>query len=287
MDPTGIISVILTFIGLIFAWFQIDHRFKRKKKLEKIPTDVLARVLKTKVLRIGWFDYPPFIEFNSDNSKKPKGLYPLILKKVSEKFNLKIEWTQINIGDCIGMIENDKVDIVISIFQTAKRAKKTDFTCFLHSITVGGVTKKSIKDVNSLTDLLNSNYKIVVSKGEIGHELIDTLDIRNSRITIINTDNISKILSFLRSGDAEIALLDSVSIKNYFTKTADSYLKSLKQIFVNRPLEICHMGTMIPIGQKKLSDWIEGEFRIARNDKKIQLVESEIIENYKELVSKF
>ncbi len=279
MSPIEIAYLVVAIIALYFAWLQVDHRFKKKKNLNKKSVDVLNKILQSRKIKIGYFNYPPFIEFDSRNPETPTGLYPLILDRVSKKFNLEVKWVQINIGESVSMIENQETDIIVSIFQTANRARKADFTAFLHSITVGGVTKKSIKDVNSLSDLLKSQYKIVVSKGEIGHELINGLKIPNSRVTVIDTDNISKIVSFVRSGDAQIALLDSVSIKNYFSKTADSYLKSLKPIFINRPLEICHMGTMIPIGQKKLSDWIEEESRVARNDKKNITIKQRSVQN--------
>jgi ABC-type amino acid transport substrate-binding protein len=285
MDPIAIASLIVGIIALYFGWLQIDHRFKKNRPESIVQTDLLKDVLEAKVLRIGWFNYPPFISGDKLNPKNPIGLYPLLAQKVASKFNLEIQWLHINLSDSIDTIKNRKVDIIVSVFQTPNRARHVDFTSFLHSIIVGGVSKSSV-DIHSQSELLGSNYSIVVAKNEIGHELVDAIKIPYSRITVIDTNEISKVISFVKSGEADIVLLDAVSIKNYFKNTSKNDRKNIKQIFVRRPLAICHSGIMIPQNQTDFANWLDTEFRLARDSEEMLIYESQCLLGYEDIVSK-
>jgi ABC-type amino acid transport substrate-binding protein len=156
----------------------------------------------------------------------------------------------------------------------------------LHSIYVGGVAKNSIMDVDSLTDLLHRGYTITVAKNEIGHELVNSMKIPKSKITIVDTNDISEIVAFVKSGEIDIALLDSLSIKNYFNRTDKADRKTIKQILKKRPVTVCLLGTMILKNQHKFSDWIDKEFREVIGSDEIARFEKSCLDGYKGIISK-
>lgn len=285
MDFIAIASLIVGIIALYFAWLQIDYRFK-KKNPQGESKDILTNILEKKIIRVGWFNYPPFIQQDQQKSNVPIGLYPLITQEVAIKFDLEIKWKFINLSESVETIKENKVDVVLSVFQTPNRARQVDFTCFMHSIIVGGVAKKSINDIHSQSELLRSNYSITVAKNEIGHELVEAIKIPRSRITIIDTNDISKIIGFVKSGETDLVLLDSVSIKNYFRNNAQAATKNIKQIFIRRPLAICHNGIMIPQNQIEFANWLDTEFRLVRDREDITAFENLCLTDYQAEVSK-
>lgn len=286
MDPIALTSLIVGIIALYFGWLQVDHRFK-KGQLNKPSSEhnVLNDILSKKSITIGWFNYPPFVESNN-NSEVPIGIYPLLAQKIASKYDLKVVWKQLNLSETVEAVRKRDVDIVVSVFQTPNRARNVDFTSFLHSITVSGVIKSTINDIHSQSDLLTSNYSITVAKNEIGHEFVDAIKIPKSRITVVDGNDISKIISFVKSGDTDIVLIDSVSIKNYFAKTPKSERKNIKEVFKKRPLAICHNGIMILQNQIDLANWLDTVFRDARSNNDAVEYENNCLMDYEEIVSK-
>lgn len=287
MDPIAIASLVVGIVGVIFTWLQVDHRFKKKKQVQvsKATDSILDVILQDKKITVGWFSYYPFVYLSKPNDKIPVGIYPLLVNQVATKFNLQVEWRQLNISETVEMVNNRKVDIVVSVFQTPNRARQVDFTAFLHSITVAGVAKRIITDIHSQSDLLKSEYSIAVAKNEIGHELVEAIKIRKSRITVIDSFDISKVISSVKAGETDIVLLDSVSIRNYLKTLPKTEIKKINQIFVRRPLAICHNGIMILQNQIEFANWLDTEFRIARENIEIAEYEKKILTEYEDIVS--
>jgi ABC-type amino acid transport substrate-binding protein len=127
-----IIAMVFAGIAVIFAGLQVARRFKKAPPRESPVENILSEIFFQKIMRVGWFKYPPFIYIDKTISNDdPSGLYPKILTRVAQKHGFAIEWRQINIGDAVNMVKNKKVDMVVSIFQTPYRARFVDVTALL------------------------------------------------------------------------------------------------------------------------------------------------------------
>jgi ABC-type amino acid transport substrate-binding protein len=134
MDLIALASLIVAVVALYFGWLQIDHRFKKNKQavVANLAIDVLQEVLAKKAIRVGCFNYPPFVNYIDDSNNEPTGYYPTIIKQISLKYDLTISWKYISISNSVEAIVSKEVDIIISVFQTPKRAKLVDFCCLSH-----------------------------------------------------------------------------------------------------------------------------------------------------------
>ena len=278
-------AAILT---LIIAYLQLCRTPKKSKEAKQKDTDktpALKQILDNKSIIIGYFNYPPFIECFSDNSE-PEGYYPSIFKEIAKKHNLNIQWKYVSIANSTEAILNKDVNIILSLFQTVRRVKVVDFCNLSHSVKVGGVAKKNLKGLTSLSDLVKSGLKIVVGKNEIGHEIVETTRISKNRLVIIDIEEVAKIVSFVETGQADIGILDSVSIRNFFGKYYTQKYETLKPIFQKSPLHMCLNGIMIPQNEHELANWIEQEVNIQRKVDYIEEMEKDFLEEYDNIIQR-
>lgn len=293
MDPLSLISAITAVLALIVGivtWLFPKNETEvstGQKENEDDPDDLLEKITKNKQITVGFFHYPPLIEaVDSNNGVSASGLYAEILRSVAIKNGLVIHWKQLNLCNLTDEVINNKVDIVNCVFQTVERARHVDFTAFLHSVAVGGIAKRSQKLIHSQSDLLASNARVVVCRGEIGHEFAThVLGIPNSRLTIIETDDTQKIIAFVQGGQADIAIADSISVKNYLDNAGNTK-PVLKAMFRRTPLSICQNGVMIRRKQKKLANWLDTEMKFALKTKEIQGIETEILTEFRGIIGK-
>jgi hypothetical protein len=292
IDPNLIVTIVGSFIA-VGAWF--FPREAKKRQLET-PSQIINKqrrvdkhqsILATKKLKVGYFHYPPFIKCPENPlNENPSGLYATLLQKAVETENLSIEWHLYNLGDAIHAVNSGEVDIFNCIFQTAVRAENCDFTAFLHSVAVGGVALRSYNVVRSQADLSSTSCRVVVCKGEIGHEFAEkVLKIPKSRLTTIDTQVIANICSFVQTGHADIALADSISCQNWLNENSNSK-PAMKPIFRRVPLYICQTGIMLPREQLNLAKWLETKIRICVALPEIIQMESEILDEYHGIIHK-
>jgi hypothetical protein len=90
-------------------------------------------------VRLGYFEYPPLICVGRNQC--PGGIYGAIASDVFSKLGVSVEWHQINVGHAVAHLQDGFVDCVVCVFQTAERAKYTDFVSVLHTVTVTGVVR--------------------------------------------------------------------------------------------------------------------------------------------------
>ncbi len=263
----------------------LQNRKKEPKKLsatqDALHKDVLSNIKKNKLIKVGWFPYPPFV-YPTDTDI-PTGLYPKLLNSIAKSNELEIIWKQLNLSESIQSVQNGTIDFFLCIFQTPARSKQVDFTAFLHSVAIAGISNPAFNHIASQADLRNSHARIVVGLGEIGYEIaVLDLKIPKTRLLVVETDDPIRIISMVETGEADIALVDAISCSNYLKRKTDS---NLKLIFDKNPISICSNGVMIPRNQKKLSKWINKQFHEHRMHPEIIEEENIILKEYENIIN--
>ncbi|MBD2705293.1 transporter substrate-binding domain-containing protein [Spirosoma sp. BT702] len=289
IDLTAI-GVIIAAVALIIAYLQLVRTPKLSQDKQVSSTkkeSLLSNIKANNHITIGYFNCRPFIEMVAESNSEPSGYYAAIMKKIFNSYNINILWKQLSICNSIESVLNKDVDVIVSVFQTAKRAKFVDFCCLHHSVKIGGVCRKNLTGIKSLSDLTtNQDLKIVVGKNEIGHELIEVLNLPRRRLTIIENEDTEKIISFIEIGQADVAILDSRSVKNFFDNFYTKKGVTLKPIFQINPLLICLNGIMIPQDQHELSYWLENEMKKVRNEESIKQMEIDFLEEFQGIINR-
>ena len=283
MEIAGLVLAIAGLIFGFYAWY-------KPRQLESVVRDgdienLLEEITSSKKMRVGFFNYPPLITEPELSGEPAGGLYGRMTEILGLKNGIEITWVPMNISETTAAVLERKVEVIACVFQTAERSKYVDFTAFLHSVTVGGVSRASEKQIRSQSDLMASDKKVAVCRGEIGHEFVERIvAIPRKRLLVLDTDKISRVMALVKSGQADIALSDSVSIKNYLDGHNDDCPR-LKSLFRARPLAICPNGAMIPRGQSDLGEWLDSEYRKVREEPEIRNIEEALLNEYKGIIS--
>jgi ABC-type amino acid transport substrate-binding protein len=204
--------------------------------------DVFQRMRTQKRLRVGYVHYPPFAIAPMTDQDPPSGLYVDLMRQLCVSDSIIAEFQQVRFDSALSKVVDDELDVVLCIFQTPRRSRNVDFSAFLHSVSVSGVTRRQEERISSQSDLVALPLKFVVCRGEIGHEIIeDHLKIPEGRVTVIETSNVADIIEMVAAKKADVAIADSLSCQHGLAARGAEGPK-LKPILRRRPLYLCPNG---------------------------------------------
>ncbi|HWM23920.1 MAG TPA: transporter substrate-binding domain-containing protein [Chthoniobacterales bacterium] len=247
-------------IGAFLAYLQWYHPRSPKALIISATTRcaTLDRVLETKVLRVGFFHFPPLIDYDETaTSVLATGLYAEILNRLAIKEGLRIEWCPLKLSEAVRSVTQHQIDCYACIMKSDVRYRECDFVGLLHSISVIGIVRKTGQSVISLSDLRNKRHiKVAVCQGEIGHQIAsDTLKIPRQRLVELDTSDITQIISQVRDGHASVALADALSCKRMMKIPGAE--TEFELVFTNSSILTVPNGYMIAKDEGKFSDWFD------------------------------
>lgn len=247
--------------------------------------DLLDQILSKRLINVGVFSNPPLVSVQRRNSTiEVEGVYSDIMRAIATKYNIEVNWIALRVCDLENAIQSGEVECILFVFQTAVRAKYADFTAIIHSVNVNGVVRQDDNRIRSQVDLRKAEIRLVVCRGEIGHQFAQsTLQLPQERLAILETDDIPAIADLLQHNRADIALADGLSCMQA-VKQAEASGPPLKIVFRDPPLATYHAGVMIPTNQPQLLKWLDKEFQAIRNDPNIKARESASLHSYKGIV---
>jgi ABC-type amino acid transport substrate-binding protein len=258
----------------------------RRIEASKVHIDVCQRMLLQKRLRVGYLHYPPFTVAPMDDKDLPSGLYIDLMRKLCESDGITAEFEQVRLASAMSRVANDKLDVILCIFQTPNRSRIVDFSGFLHSVSVSGVTRSEENRISSQSDLVALPLKFVVCRGEIGHEIVeDHLKIPEKRITVIDTCNIADIIEMVASKKADVAIADSLSCQHGLAARGAEG-PELVPILLRRPLYLCPNGVMFARDQGALAEWLDKGLKLLLRQPEFRQAEDAILKNFSGIISK-
>lgn len=291
-----VLAVVSIFVALLTGLPQVWFARRQTKLAEQAQAalaaphhehvDALHRIRSSKVARIGFVHYPPFVVAAIEDHAQPTGLYVDLIRHFLESENISVELQQVRFSSAVNCIVNDQYDIVLSIFQTPRRSRVVDFSAFMHSVSVSGVTRRQEDRIRSQSDLLAQNLTFVVCRDEIGHELLeDQLRVPASKLKILDTSNVADIFDMVASKSADIAIADGLSCAHGLAARGAEGPK-LKPVLRRRPLYLCPNGVMIGKDQKALGDWLDKGLKRLLREPEFAKAEASILEEYSGIISK-
>lgn len=287
--PDLITGLLLACVLGAIAWFsKWGHAWRRRLKHESSSaskTDLMLRIIERKYMRVGIFNYPPFVILGIAD-KAPTGYYVRAIMQLASQKGLEIHWKRIKLSKAVSEIESGSVDMVISIFETPKRCKgKVEFAGRLHSVAVAALVHKKSKPLTSFLDLEESDQKVAVGKDEVAHEILQEMKVDDDRIHVLDTGDLKAIGGLVESGECDVALVDGVSCLNYLASR--SHERGLKLIMSKNAVPpVYPNGTMIPEGQPALKKWLDDGLKEVRRAPDFRVAESEILKDYGAILSR-
>lgn len=192
-------------------------------------------------LTIGVFPYPPMI--SGDDPEAMSGPWGMMARSLAESLGLTPDYRFTSFAD---LIENAyfSVDVVVSVFDTPRRRAYFDFTRPFNRVALMGICREDLVDVSE-DSLRAGSYRVLVQKGEVGWEFMNDeapQAVSKKRVTSVDAIDSAEVLSLLRLGRYDLALMDGVSCLNFLR---DPTLSQGLKLAFDMPLNMFDSGVAV------------------------------------------
>ena len=172
-------------------------------------------------LTIGVFPYPPLSV--GDDPEAMSGPWIMLAKEVARGLGLAPRFRLTSFAD---LLENaySTVDVVISVFDTPRRRKWYEFSKPVNRIGLLGLCKEEHQQILE-DDILAGRYKVLVQEGEAGWEYMHDeapRAVELKRVTSVDALEGTEVLSLLRTGRYDVALMDGLTCLHFMSDPATS-----------------------------------------------------------------
>src|ERR1043165_60457 len=154
--------VAIALIAAIVGWFLPRGSQTPSPSQET----ALARIQRTKVLRIGYEGYPPYT-IKDPNSGQLSGYSVDLANYIAGEAQWKVEWVQTSASTKIPDIQVGKFDIMVEpIYETIPRAATVSFTrAYAYFGYAAGVVRKGETRFQKIEDVNKSTVTVAVRTG--------------------------------------------------------------------------------------------------------------------------
>ncbi|TWT47683.1 substrate-binding periplasmic protein [Botrimarina hoheduenensis] len=282
----GVTGLLIAIASAVFAWPAFEDYLEKRREKQQPSAGRLLNAVKTRgELRIGLFEYPPLASYRAEGViLLPEGYYIELLNQLCSIHRIKPVLVPTALSDSITSLKAGTIDVFACIFKTPKRCESLDFAALLHFISVTGVCRDGYSKVNVHNDLQRNDVRIVVCKGEIGHELlIDDFGIpkHDKRVTVIDATDIADAIALVETNRADIGIADSLSITRFLSESHES---KFRHLFVDEPLYVASCGYAIRKGEHEFREWLDSELRALAKTVENQQHEKIALQGYDRVV---
>lgn len=204
---------------------------------------ILQRVKRDKTIRAGYIVYAPFVTKDPNTSVVGGYLIDLV-NEVATQAGFDVQLEETTWGDMVPGIASGQFDIVISaIFPTIPRALEVSFTEPLGYMGIAGIVRKDESRIHTVADIGKPDIRLAVVNGESAHEYARRF-FAEKKLTVLDTGDLSRGAEEVRSGNADLTLIDIGSCEKY----AAQYPDEVRMIFQDDPVSSFGVSLMLPQG---------------------------------------
>jgi ABC-type amino acid transport substrate-binding protein len=211
------------------------------------------RVMRTKILRCGYFIEPPFTMVDGSGTKS--GIAADLITQIAAEIGLRIEWTQeINLATMTEDLEYKRYDAVCGGLFILTRSGRIDYTApFAKTALHGYVRADDVRFDRLISDVDWPSIKISGMDGE-GATAAARKILPQAQLEILPQNaQIAEMLLSVSSGKTDIAFVIPGVFKNFDMNNPGL----LKQAGLDRPLYVYNFAFGLPVeepGLKRLLD---------------------------------
>lgn len=209
----------------------------------------LERVKRTKILRIGYGGYPPYLVKGS-RPGEVSGYSVDMINRIVDIWNrdIQIQWIETSWDRVKIDFLSDKFDLVVEpLFRTIARASELDFTK-PYTYSGYGVAVLRIDDnrFTTLEDFDRPEVRLVVTQAASSHDFV-TRVLPRAQVRALPTGNLDQPMMEVLLGQSDAAFADVPSV----TRFLDTHKGKVKALFYDKPPVLVGAGFMVPPGDYK------------------------------------
>lgn len=195
-----------------------------------------------------YIKYPPFV-IQDPQTGKLSGYFIDLMGAIAQEAGVSVDYEETNWGTMVAALQSNKCDVVVSgVFGTIPRAKEVTFSEPVLYVGISAIARRNDSRFKTVDDLAQPNLVVAVTSGEVGHEYAKKF-LPNAKLTVIETDDISRPMLEVSSGRADVALGDSMTAYRF----AKAH-QEVKDVFAKNPFYVFGTGLML---RRNDYDWLD------------------------------
>ena len=238
--------ILVAIIALFTTGCDFSSSEKKGNTSEKIS--LYEKVLKNKVIHVGYITYPPNFIKNPDGTYS--GIFYETMEQIGEKLGVEIDYAEeVTWGGMIEAIKTKRIDMVVTgIWPTSERGKHVDFANPLFFSAVKAYTQNNNNKFDgNLKSINNKDVKISTIDGEMTSIIAD-LDFPNAKkVPVSQMLGVSQTLLDVKTGKTDISFVEPAIALEFDAKNPNS-IKEIKNI---KPLRVFPNAMMLPKGEEE------------------------------------
>ena len=238
---TNFLSIIALVIGIIALLLSLA---KNPQGLKDTNKSSLTNIQQSKVMKIGYEGYPPYT-IKDPASGKLSGYSVDMAEYIAKQAGWKVEWIQTSPDTKIPDLVAGRYEVMVEpIFRTIPRSTQVTFTrpygYFGYAV---GVVRKGDTKFTKISDLNRPDITIAVRLGYTDQTFAEE-NLNKAKLKTMNVSDTSQVFLDVISGNSDIALADTESIKAF----AKEHPSQVDVLFANPPPASVPAGFMIKQG---------------------------------------
>jgi cyclo(L-tyrosyl-L-tyrosyl) synthase len=229
--------------------------------------DVLDRVEKSKILRVGFIQSVPTFIYDK-GSNNFSGIFHDILVIIAKKYDWEIQWTEeTGYGVIAEGLNNDRFDLFgPTVWPTPERLTQADFSVSLFKSPV--FTYVRATDPKSELELkADKNMRVVIMENDIMDSIAKSEFPENRHVRIPQLSDNILCAQFVADGKGDFTFRERY-LGEYFNKNSNVKLVTASET----PIRVYDNTFMFKKGEKRLKDFLDKELDILEQNGTIKSV---------------
>ncbi len=232
---------------------------------------VFDRVMETKTLRCGYWNWPPVYMIDA-NTGKTSGIFKDLMDEFARVTDLKVEWTQeVHFENLITDLNNKKIDAVCAgTWPSGNRAKFIRFSDPVFYITMNAYKRADDKRFDGDKESMNDpKVKAVAMDGEMSTEIYKTDFPKATLVSIPQlAGSATELLLNVDTGKGDITFADAVGAGE-FIKNNPGKIAPVK---LDIPLRSMPNTVAVAGDEERLQDFINTTIQELHNSGVVERV---------------
>jgi len=224
-------------------------------------TDVLDRIEKTKILRMGFTNYPPTLIYDKEYDNF-SGIFYEIIISIAKKYGWHVRWNEeVGYGVIIDGLNSKRFDIFGStVWPTPERKTKADFSISLYKSPVfTWVREDYVKTDEEIRK--DEHARVAVKENDIT-DSIATVDFPHTRqVKVPQLANATEVLRLVAEDRADLTFVEPYLAEYY---TSQSKVKLVPTS--TTPIRIYENTFIIKRDEKRLKELLDKELLLLKEN---------------------
>jgi polar amino acid transport system substrate-binding protein len=184
-----------------------------------VKENVYDRMMRTKIIRCGYVDWPP--EFTRDPvTGKFSGIVYDIMMEMAKRMGVQIEWTeQVNFGTMMEGLKSGRYDLVaFSTYRESSRAMVADFTTPLFFSGTGVYVRADDARFDSIASadvFNNTSVTISTMDGELSSIIADQQFAKAKKVALPQNSDFSQLLLNVSNKKADVTFANQMAAQKF------------------------------------------------------------------------